>query len=94
MEGLSGGWSIGVVVGSILRRLLFGGGPLLLETVVKREHRKTLTRSEWEQITSSRPVLRWVLERRPNSERSGVSEGRRPPQPPQPPPVPPDKEAS
>jgi hypothetical protein len=70
---------------------LFGGGPLLLETVVKREHRKTLTRSEWEQITSSRPVLRWVLKRRPNSERSGVSEE---PIPPQPPPVPPDKRAS
>jgi hypothetical protein len=75
MEGLSGSWSIGVVVGSILRRLLFGGGPLLLETVVKREHRKTLSRQEWGRITSRRPVVRWVLERRSNRQRSSrVSE--------------------
>jgi hypothetical protein len=58
---------------------------------MRREHRKTLSRQEWERITLRRPVVRWVLERRPNSERSGVSEGHRPPQPPS---VPPDKEAS
>jgi hypothetical protein len=73
MEGLSGGWEIGVVVGSILRRLLFGSSLLLLETVVNRERRQP-TRREWEQITSRRPMLRWVLERRPANERSDVSE--------------------
>jgi hypothetical protein len=73
MEGLSGGWEIGVVVGSILRRLLFGGGLLLLETVVNRKRRQP-TPNESEQITSRRPVLRWVLDRKPANERSGVSE--------------------
>jgi hypothetical protein len=41
---------------------------------VRREHRKTLTPKEWEQLTSSRPVVRWMLERRATNERSGVSE--------------------
>ncbi len=30
---------------------------------------------EWKRITSARPVVRWVLKRRPNTERSSVSEG-------------------
>ena len=41
---------------------------------MKRE-RCQLTPREWKRITSSPPVLRWVLKRRPNTERSGVSEG-------------------
>jgi hypothetical protein len=40
---------------------------------VKREHRKTLTPKEWKQITSRRPVLRWVLERNLSNQRSRVS---------------------
>ncbi len=39
-----------------------------------RCERRQPARSEWERITSPRPVLRWVLERRPTTERSGVSE--------------------
>jgi hypothetical protein len=41
---------------------------------VKVERRRKLTAREWAAITSSRPVLRWVLVRRPITERSGVSE--------------------
>jgi hypothetical protein len=40
---------------------------------MKRERRKTLSQ-EWERIILRRPVVRWVLERRPTNERSGVSE--------------------
>jgi hypothetical protein len=72
MEGLSGSWEIGVVVGSILCQLLFSGGLLLLETAVKRERRKP-TPKEWAAITSSRPELHRVLERRPQSSRLGNS---------------------
>jgi hypothetical protein len=68
MEGLSGSWEIGVVVGSILCQLLFSGSLLLLETVVKRERRQS-TPKEWAAITSSRPEVRRVLERRPQSSR-------------------------
>jgi hypothetical protein len=53
MEGLSGSWELGVVVGSILCQLLFSGSLLLLETVVKRERRQP-TPKEWAAITSSR----------------------------------------
>ena len=38
-----------------------------------RRERRQPTPREWERITSPRPVLRWVIERRPNTERSGVS---------------------
>jgi hypothetical protein len=41
---------------------------------MKRERRQP-TRAEWKRITSARPVVRWVLKRRPNTERSSVSEG-------------------
>ena len=40
-----------------------------------RRERRQPTAREWERITSPRPVLRWVLQRRANTERSGVSEG-------------------
>ncbi len=36
--------------------------------------RRQPTRAEWAAITSPRPVVRWVLERKPSIERSGVSE--------------------
>ncbi len=41
---------------------------------MKRERRQ-LTPGEWAAITSPPPVVRWVLKRRPDIERSGVSEG-------------------
>jgi hypothetical protein len=40
---------------------------------MKRERRQA-SLAKWERITSPRPVLRWVLERRPTTERSSVSE--------------------
>ncbi len=42
---------------------------------MKRERRQP-TRAEWAAITSPRPVVRWVLQRRPTTERSGVTERR------------------
>jgi hypothetical protein len=41
---------------------------------VRRERRQPTLR-EWERIFGPRPVLRWVLQRGSNTERSGVSEG-------------------
>jgi hypothetical protein len=41
---------------------------------MKRERRQPTPR-EWQRITSPRPVVRWVLKRRPTTEGSGVSEG-------------------
>jgi len=40
-----------------------------------RRERRQPTPREWERITSPGPVLRWMLQRRSNIERSGVSEG-------------------
>ena len=38
-----------------------------------RVERRQPTPREWERITSHLPVVRWVLEQRPNTERSGVN---------------------
>jgi hypothetical protein len=40
---------------------------------MKRESRQP-TCAEWSAITSSRLMVRWVLQQRPTTERSGVSE--------------------
>lgn len=42
---------------------------------MKRERRQPTSR-EWGHITSQRPVIRWVLERRPTTNRSGVTKRR------------------
>ena len=40
-----------------------------------RRERRRPTRADWAAITSARPVVGWVLKRKPDTERSGVSEG-------------------
>jgi hypothetical protein len=42
---------------------------------VRRERRQP-THREWAAITTCRPVVRWVLEQRPTTDRSGVTKRR------------------